>query len=59
MTRTAALEQQESMAENEVFLGYEGQDFKFEHLENVFSFVACSVEKGEVAEVVGWIADTA
>ncbi|RUP47900.1 LOW QUALITY PROTEIN: signal recognition particle receptor beta subunit-domain-containing protein [Jimgerdemannia flammicorona] len=58
LTRTAALEKQESSAEGEVFLGYEDQDFKFEHLENAISFGVCSVEKGEVAEVVEWITET-
>ncbi|CAO3664317.1 unnamed protein product [Umbelopsis vinacea] len=57
-TRSAAVEQQESsgdvMAE---YLGYEGQDFKFEHLECEVRLTGCSVENGELNSILEWIVD--
>jgi signal recognition particle receptor subunit beta len=38
-------------------LGYEGQDFKFEHLENDVTLIGCSVENGELNSITEWIAD--
>ncbi|KAG9295119.1 hypothetical protein G9A89_006100 [Geosiphon pyriformis] len=55
-TRTAALEHQDSAEEVE-FLGYENEDFKFDHLENRVEFVSLSVEKGQINMVKEWIAD--
>ncbi|KAG2224784.1 hypothetical protein INT45_005308 [Circinella minor] len=56
-TRTAAVEQQEANIddEQEAYLGYEGEDFKFDHLDNDVQFDTCSVEKDELDNVVDWI----
>ena len=56
-TRTAAVEQQEANIddEQEAYLGYEGEDFKFDHLDNDVQFDSCSVEKDELDNVVDWI----
>jgi signal recognition particle receptor subunit beta len=55
-TRTAAVEQQESEGdEGQVYLGYEGENFKFEHLDNQVDFETCSVEKEELENVTQWI----
>ncbi|KAI8879968.1 P-loop containing nucleoside triphosphate hydrolase protein [Backusella circina FSU 941] len=55
-TRTAAVEQQESEGdEGQVYLGYEGDDFKFEHLDNEVDFERCSVEKEDLDNVTHWI----
>jgi hypothetical protein len=57
-TRSAAVEQQESsgdvMAE---YLGYEGQDFQFGHLECEVMLTGCSVENGELNSILEWIVD--
>ncbi|KAI8136532.1 signal recognition particle receptor beta subunit-domain-containing protein [Fennellomyces sp. T-0311] len=59
-TRTAAVEQQESGMddEQEAFLGYEGEDFKFEQLDNNVDFETCSVEKDELEGITDWIVHT-
>lgn len=54
-TRTARVEQQES-DEQEAFLGYEGEDFKFDHVDNLIEFESCSVENNEIDNVKNWIA---
>ncbi|KAI9474855.1 signal recognition particle receptor beta subunit-domain-containing protein [Zychaea mexicana] len=56
-TRTAAVEQQETSLddEQEAYLGYEGEKFKFEHLDNDVQFETCSVEKDALDKVVDWI----
>ncbi|KAI8377774.1 uncharacterized protein BYT42DRAFT_571637 [Radiomyces spectabilis] len=55
-TRTAAVEQQASDAdESEAFLGYEGESFKFDHLENNVQFESCSVEKKEIETINDWL----
>ncbi|KAL0091185.1 signal recognition particle receptor beta subunit-domain-containing protein [Phycomyces blakesleeanus] len=55
-TRTAAVEQQNSEGDDqEGFLGYEGEAFKFEHLESIVDFEVCSVQKEEIDSVTGWI----
>ncbi|CAG8432916.1 4745_t:CDS:2 [Diversispora eburnea] len=54
-TRTAALDHQDS-SEDVEFLGYENNDFKFEHLENEMQFEKCSVENEEFKEIKEWIA---
>ncbi|KAI9258003.1 signal recognition particle receptor beta subunit-domain-containing protein [Phascolomyces articulosus] len=56
-TRTAAVEQQEASLddEQEAYLGYEGEEFKFDHLDNDVQFETCSVEKDELDKVVDWI----
>ncbi|CAO3669533.1 unnamed protein product [Umbelopsis ramanniana] len=57
-TRSAAVEQQESSGDATAeYLGYEGQDFKFEHLENDVTLIGCSVENGELNSITEWIAD--
>ncbi|KAG2178105.1 hypothetical protein INT43_003358 [Umbelopsis isabellina] len=57
-TKSAAVEQQESSGETmSEYLGYEGQDFKFEHLENDVTLAGCSVENGDLKCVTEWIAD--
>lgn len=60
-TRTAALDHQDSSSMEEVdemeFLGYETEDFKFEHLENDVEFKKCSVENNEISEIKNWISD--
>ncbi|CAG8525418.1 9898_t:CDS:2 [Ambispora gerdemannii] len=56
-TRTAALEHQDSLSEDAEYLGYENEDFKFEHLENRVEFVSCSVENDKVKHLKEWIAD--
>ncbi|CEP14664.1 hypothetical protein [Parasitella parasitica] len=53
-TRTARVEQQES-DEQEAFLGYEGEDFKFDHLDNEVEFGSCSVEIQDLENVKDWI----
>ncbi|CAG8776600.1 7303_t:CDS:2 [Acaulospora morrowiae] len=55
LTRTAALDHQDS-SEDVEFLGYESEDFRFEHLENEIQFEKCSIEKGEILEIREWIA---
>ncbi|KAI9012101.1 signal recognition particle receptor beta subunit-domain-containing protein [Phycomyces nitens] len=56
-TRTAAVEQQNSEGDDqESFLGYEGEAFRFEHLETMVDFETCSVQKEEIETVTGWIA---
>jgi signal recognition particle receptor subunit beta len=57
-TRSAAVEQQESSGDAmSEYLGYEGQDFKFEHLECEVTLKGCSVENGEISSITEWIAD--
>ncbi|OZJ02591.1 hypothetical protein BZG36_03658 [Bifiguratus adelaidae] len=57
-TRTASLEHQDTDAEEiDVFLGYEGQDFSFDHLESAVTFHTMSVENGNMRDVVHWMAD--
>lgn len=53
-TRTARVEQQES-DEQETFLGYEGEDFKFDHVDNDIEFESCSVENQDLEKVKDWI----
>ncbi|OBZ85236.1 Signal recognition particle receptor subunit beta [Choanephora cucurbitarum] len=53
-TRTARVEQQES-DEQEAFLGYEGEAFKFEHIDNTVEFKSCSVQDQKVDLVKDWI----
>ncbi|KAI8370760.1 signal recognition particle receptor subunit beta-like protein [Choanephora cucurbitarum] len=53
-TRTARVEQQES-DEQEAFLGYEGEAFKFEHIDNTVEFESCSVQDQKVDLVKDWI----
>ncbi|SAM04829.1 hypothetical protein [Absidia glauca] len=54
-TRTAAVEKQDSDAdEQEAFLGYEGEDFKFDHLDNKVDFEQCCVLRNEVDSVTSW-----
>jgi signal recognition particle receptor subunit beta len=53
-TRTARVEQQES-DEQEAFLGYEGEEFKFDHIDNMIDFEACSVENQELDSIKDWI----
>ncbi|CAJ0749304.1 14189_t:CDS:2 [Entrophospora sp. SA101] len=61
ITRTAALDHQGSSSMEDVdemeFLGYETEDFKFEHLENDVEFKKCSVENNEISEIKYWISD--
>nr|CAG8455245.1 11102_t:CDS:2 [Entrophospora candida] len=61
ITRTAALDHQGSPSMEDVdemeFLGYETEDFKFEHLENDVEFKKCSVENNEISEIKYWISD--
>ncbi|KAF7723083.1 hypothetical protein EC973_002367 [Apophysomyces ossiformis] len=58
-TRTAAVDQQASeMNEQEAYLGFEGEDFQFSHLENEVSFETCSVEKEELEDVTEWLRTT-
>ncbi|KAI8977910.1 signal recognition particle receptor, beta subunit [Pilobolus umbonatus] len=55
-TRTARVEQQASEGdEEEAYLGYEGEDFKFQHLDNRVEFGQCSVEKDKLEEIKDWI----
>lgn len=55
-TRTAAVEKQASDAdEQEAFLGYEGEDFKFNHLDNRVDFEQCCVLRNEIDSVTGWV----
>ncbi|KAI8096152.1 signal recognition particle receptor beta subunit-domain-containing protein [Halteromyces radiatus] len=53
-TRTAAVEQQQG-DEQEAFLGYEGEPFKFEHLDNPVDFEQCTVLQKDVDRVTDWI----
>ncbi|CAG8532322.1 22560_t:CDS:2 [Dentiscutata erythropus] len=56
VTRTAGLDHQDSVEDVE-FLGYESEDFKFEHLENEVVFEKCSVKEGEINVIKEWIVD--
>ncbi|KAI8077909.1 signal recognition particle receptor subunit beta-like protein [Gilbertella persicaria] len=56
-TRTARVEQQES-DEQEAYLGYEGEDFKFDHIDNPIDFEACSVEHQQMDHIKNWIAQS-
>lgn len=53
-TRTARVEQQEG-DEQEAFLGYEGEEFKFDHIDNSIDFESCSVENKSVDNIKDWI----
>lgn len=53
-TRTARVEQQEE-DEQEAFLGYEGEEFKFDHIDNSIDFEPCSVESKNVDSIKNWI----
>ncbi|CEG66945.1 hypothetical protein RMATCC62417_03436 [Rhizopus microsporus] len=53
-TRTARVEQSEE-DETEAYLGYEGENFKFDHVDNQVEFVSCSVEKEDIEKVQEWI----
>ncbi|KAF9583162.1 hypothetical protein BGW38_010120 [Lunasporangiospora selenospora] len=55
-TRTAALDTQESDGNENVFLGFEGQDFTFEDLENDVEFVECSASRKNTEHIKDWIA---
>ncbi|CAG8814771.1 8369_t:CDS:2, partial [Racocetra persica] len=57
ITRTSGLDHQDSIDEVE-FLGYESENFKFEHLENEVVFEKCSVKEGEIEVIKEWIVDT-
>ncbi|KAI7898954.1 signal recognition particle receptor beta subunit-domain-containing protein [Cokeromyces recurvatus] len=54
-TRTARVEQQEEDDEQEEFLGYEGEDFKLNHVDNRIDFESCSVENQDLANIKDWI----
>ncbi|CAG8442191.1 24164_t:CDS:2 [Gigaspora rosea] len=56
-TRTSGLDHQDSVDEVE-YLGYESENFKFEHLENEVVFEKCSVKDGEINVIKEWIIDT-
>ncbi|CAO3676724.1 unnamed protein product [Rhizopus stolonifer] len=53
-TRTARVEQSEG-DEGEVFLGYEGEDFKLEHVDNEVEFISCSVQNKDIEKIKDWI----
>ena len=53
-TRTARVEQQDG-DEQEAYLGYEGEDFKFDHVDNAIDFESCSVENKDLETVKDWI----
>ncbi|KAG0034648.1 hypothetical protein BGZ81_003692 [Podila clonocystis] len=55
-TRTAALDTQDSEGNENVFLGFEGQDFSFQDLENEVEFIECSAENKDIEGVKDWIA---
>ncbi|KAF9428874.1 hypothetical protein BGZ94_000706 [Podila epigama] len=55
-TRSAALDTQDSEGNASVFLGFEGQDFSFQDLENEVEFVECSAENKDIEGVKDWIA---
>ncbi|CAG8460515.1 2086_t:CDS:2 [Ambispora leptoticha] len=48
---------QDSSSEDVEYLGYENEDFKFEHLENRVEFISCSVANNEVNNLKEWISD--
>ncbi|KAF9299889.1 hypothetical protein BGZ74_008548 [Mortierella antarctica] len=54
-TRTAALDTQDSEGNENVFLGFEGQDFSFQDLENEVEFIECSAENKDIEGVKDWI----
>ncbi|KAI8982243.1 signal recognition particle receptor, beta subunit [Mycotypha africana] len=58
-TRTARVEQQQADVddeeEQEAYLGYEGENFKFDHVDNTVDFESCSVEKQELDNIKDWI----
>ncbi|KAI7879091.1 P-loop containing nucleoside triphosphate hydrolase protein [Lichtheimia hyalospora FSU 10163] len=55
-TRTAAVEKQASddQDEHDVYLGFEGEDFHFDQLDNDIQIEMCSVEKNELDQVIDW-----
>ncbi|KAG0075769.1 hypothetical protein BGZ93_005638 [Podila epicladia] len=54
-TRTAALDTQDMEGNENVFLGFEGQDFSFQDLENEVEFIECSAENKDIEGVKDWI----
>ncbi|CAO3628711.1 unnamed protein product [Cunninghamella blakesleeana] len=56
-TRTAAVEKQESdnMDEQEAYLGYEGEAFQFDHVDNEIEFEQCSILKNDIDNLTQWI----
>ncbi|GJJ73317.1 signal recognition particle receptor subunit beta [Entomortierella parvispora] len=55
-TRTAALDTQDADGNENVFLGFEGQDFTFQDLENEVEFIECSAENKDMEAVKDWMA---
>ncbi|KAG0046519.1 hypothetical protein BGZ83_008319 [Gryganskiella cystojenkinii] len=56
-TRTAALDTQDADGTDEnVFLGFEGQDFTFQDLENDVEFIECSAENKDMEAIKDWMA---
>jgi signal recognition particle receptor subunit beta len=49
--------QDSSITDNIEFLGYENENFKFEHLENEIHFEKCSVDKNEIINIKTWVAE--
>lgn len=55
-TRTAALDTQDADGNENVFLGFEGQDFTFQDLENEVEFIECSAESKDMETIKDWMA---
>ncbi|KAI9304664.1 signal recognition particle receptor beta subunit-domain-containing protein [Cunninghamella echinulata] len=56
-TRTAAVEKQESdnMDDQEAYLGYEGEAFQFDHVDNEIEFEQCSILKNDIDKLTQWV----
>lgn len=57
VTRTAALDTQGEQTNHAEFLGFEGEAFKFDHVENPVNFVDVSAETGKdkIMPVEAWM----
>lgn len=54
-TRSAAHDAVGGDVQEDSYLGFEGEDFKFDHLENPIEFASCSVVNDNIEAVTEWI----
>lgn len=54
-TRSAAHDAVGGDVQEDSYLGFEGDDFKFDHLENPIEFASCSVVNDNIEAVTEWI----
>lgn len=50
------MDTQDADGNENVFLGFEGQDFTFQDLENEVEFIECSAENKDVEAIKDWMA---